>query len=137
MQFLVAAACSGVMVLLFEMPGAPEAGSEALTGPPAPTDGAWGGALSVAYAGLMATAAAYTRQFMAQRSAPPTHATVLMSTEAVFAAFFGWLLLGEMLGLTEWFGGGLMLAGALVSQLMGPAPDPEISGTAADPTPPP
>jgi drug/metabolite transporter (DMT)-like permease len=137
MQFLVAAACSGVMVLLFEMPGAPEAGSEALTGPPAPTDGAWGGALSVAYAGLMATAAAYTLQFMAQRSAPPTHATVLMSTEAVFAAFFGWLLLGEMLGLTEWFGGGLMLAGALVSQLMGPAPDPEISGTAADPTPPP
>ncbi|MCC5821707.1 MAG: DMT family transporter [Phycisphaerales bacterium] len=92
-------------------------------------------ALSVAYSGLFATAAAYTLQFMAQRRAKPTHATVLMSTEALFAAAFGWWLLGELLGLTEWFGGALMLAGALVSQLI--RPKPAISGTGSDPTPPP
>lgn len=91
--------------------------------------------MSVAYSGLFATAAAYTLQFMAQRRAKPTHATVLMSTEALFAAAFGWWLLGELLGLTEWLGGALMLTGALVSQLI--RPKPAISGTGSDPTPPP
>lgn len=121
-QFGVAAVLSLVMVLIFER------------GRPVSLEGA---ALPLAYSGLMATAAAFTLQFMAQRSAKPTHATVLMSTEAVFAAAFGWMLLGEVLGMLEWIGGGLMLAGALASQLMSPEPAAVISGTGSDPTPPP
>lgn len=129
-QFAVAAVLSLAMVLVFER------------GTPALSAGSWrgawlGAALAVLFSGLFATAAAFTLQFMAQRDAPPTHATVLMSTEAVFAASFGWLLLGEMLGLAEWVGGGLMLGGAMVSQLMGSGPSPEVSGRGADPTPPP
>jgi drug/metabolite transporter (DMT)-like permease len=94
-------------------------------------------ASAVLYAGLFSTVAAYMLQFTAQRSAPPTHATVLMSTEALFAAGAGWVMLSERLGVAEWIGGGLMLAGALVSQLLPPRPAPAISGTGVDPTPPP
>lgn len=121
-QFAVAAALSGVMMLFFE-----RASPVSLAG----------AGLALAYSGVFATAAAFTLQFMAQRHAPPTHATVLMSTEAIFAAVFGWILLGEILGIWEWIGGGLMLGGAIVSQLMGRGPSPEVSGTGADPTPPP
>lgn len=129
-QFAVAAGLSLVMVLVFERE------TPALSA--ASWQSAWRGAASaVLFSGLFATAAAFTLQFVAQRSAPPTHATVLMSTEAIFAAVFGWILLGEVLGLAEWVGGGLMLGGAIVSQLMGPGPPPEVSGTGADPTPPP
>jgi drug/metabolite transporter (DMT)-like permease len=129
-QFAVAALLSGVMVLVFER------GTAALSA--ASWQDAWrASALAVAYSGLFATAVAFTLQFIAQRHAPPTHATVLMSTEAIFAAVFGWILLSEILGIWEWIGGGLMLAGAIVSQLMGPGPAPEVSGTGADPTPPP
>ena len=119
-QFATAAAVSIAGTAVFER------GAAVALGP---------AALSVAYSGLFATAAAYTLQFMAQRRAKPTHATVLMSTEALFAAAFGWWLLGELLGAAEWVGGALMLAGALVSQLA--RPKPMVSGTGADPTPPP
>lgn len=104
LQFLVAAVISGTGALLLE----PVASAD--------FSGAW---LAVAYSGVLATAVAFLLQFIAQREAPPTHATVLMSTESLFAALCGWLLLGEHLGPRELLGGGLMLAGALVSQLVG------------------
>lgn len=119
-QFVVAAGLSAVGTLAFE-PGAEQTIAPA--------------AVSIIFSGVFATAAAYTLQFAAQRHAPPTHATVLMSTEAVFAAGFGWMLLGEGLGAEGWAGGVLMLAGALVSQLW-PTRRP-VPGTGADPTPPP
>lgn len=127
-QFVVAAVVSLVMFGVFERGG--------------PNGAAWSAGLepalwAVLYAGLFSTVAAYMLQFTAQRSAPASHATILMSTEALFAATAGWLLLGERLGTAEWIGGGLMLSGALVSQLMKPGPAPEISGTGVDPTPPP
>ena len=127
-QFAVAAVVSLVMFGVFEIGGSGGA--------------AWHTGLepafaAILYAGLFSTVAAYMLQFTAQRSAPPSHATILMSTEALFAATAGWLMLGERLGTAEWIGGGMMLSGALVSQLMKPSPAPAISGTGADPTPPP
>lgn len=119
-QFAAAALLSGAVVLLFEPPV---------------SVGWWGAALPVAYSGLFATAAAFTLQFMAQRDAPPTHATILLSSEALFAAVFGWMLLSESLGVREISGGALMFAGALVSQLGG-RPG-VVTGTGSDPTPPP
>lgn len=122
-QFVAAGLLSGIVVLVFEPIGS--------VGPVG-----WRGAvLPVAYSGLFATAAAFTLQFMAQRDAPPTHATILLSSEALFAAVSAWLLLGERLGAFELAGGGLMLAGALVSQLTSRAD--AITGTVSDPTPPP
>jgi drug/metabolite transporter (DMT)-like permease len=56
---------------------------------------------------------------VAQRDAHPAHASLLMSLETVFAAFGGWMLLGETLSLRGLAGCALMLAGMLLSQLWG------------------
>lgn len=73
-------------------------------------------ALPLLYSGLLCGAFAFSLQIAGQRRAPPAHAAVLMSLEAVFAAAFGWVFLGERLVLRGWIGAGLMLAGMLVSQ---------------------
>lgn len=117
-QFLVAAVISSGLSLGLERGGVREVGN------------AW---IAIGYSGVFATAVAYSLQFMAQRDAPATHATVLMSSEAAFAAFFGWLLLSETLGLREWIGGGFMLGGMLASQLI--RPRPAVNATGSDPTP--
>ena len=58
-------------------------------------------------------------QVVAQRDAHPTHASILMSLEAVFAALGGWLLLDERMNLRGLLGCGLMLMGMVVSQVWG------------------
>jgi drug/metabolite transporter (DMT)-like permease len=74
----------------------------------------------ILYGGLLSVGVAYTLQVVAQRHAPPAHASILMSLEAVFAAFGGWLFLEEALTPRGWAGCGLMLAGMLLSQLGAP-----------------
>jgi drug/metabolite transporter (DMT)-like permease len=75
------------------------------------------GWLPVLYSGMLVIALAFTLQIVAQRTAPPTHAAVLMSLEAVFGAAFGMLLLAERLGSKEAWGCALMLGGCIVSQI--------------------
>lgn len=74
-------------------------------------------AIPILYGGVMSVGIAYTLQVVAQRVAPPTHAAIILSLEAVFAALAGWLLLGEALTTRGLFGCGLMLAGMIVAQL--------------------
>ena len=69
------------------------------------------------YAGLLSTALAYTLQLLAQRKAPPAHAAVLLSLEAVFAVIGGIWLLGETLDARAILGSALMMTGMLASQL--------------------
>jgi drug/metabolite transporter (DMT)-like permease len=76
----------------------------------------------ILFAGLCSTAVAYTLQVVAQKRARPTHAAILLSLEAVFAALGGWLLLNEMLTPRNLAGCGLMLGGMVLSQL-----DPKAS----------
>lgn len=71
----------------------------------------------ILYSGVLSVGIAYTLQVVAQRHAPATHAAILMSLEAVFAAIGGGLLLGERLSRRDLAGCALMLAGMLVSQL--------------------
>ena len=66
---------------------------------------------------LLATAGAFLAQTAAQRFTPPTHTALIFATEPVFAALFGWLLLGERLGAWGLAGCGLILAGMLVAEL--------------------
>lgn len=73
--------------------------------------------IPILYGGVMSVGIAYTLQVVAQRVAPPTHAAIILSLEAVFAALAGWLLLGEALTTRGLFGCGLMLAGMIVAQL--------------------
>lgn len=70
----------------------------------------------ILYGGVFPVGIAFTLQIIGQRDAPPAHAAVLMSLEAVFAAGTGWLLLSETLGHRELIGCALMFAGILVSQ---------------------
>jgi len=74
---------------------------------------AWG---SVAYTAVFSTAIGYTLQAVGQRVAPAADAAIILSLEAVFAATFGWLLLGEHLSAVQLLGCGLMLAGMLLAQ---------------------
>lgn len=74
-------------------------------------------AIPILYGGLLSVGVAYTLQVVAQRHAPPVHAAVILSLEAVFAAVAGWILLGEVLDLRAIVGCGLMLAGMLTAQL--------------------
>jgi drug/metabolite transporter (DMT)-like permease len=73
--------------------------------------------IPILYGGVMSVGIAYTLQVVAQKVAPPTHAAIILSLEAVFAALAGWLILGEVLTARGLFGCGLMLAGMIVSQL--------------------
>jgi drug/metabolite transporter (DMT)-like permease len=74
-------------------------------------------AAPILYGGVMSVGIAYTLQVVAQRYAPPAHAAIILSLEAVFAAAAGWLILGEVMSVRGMIGAGLMLAGMLTAQL--------------------
>lgn len=71
----------------------------------------------IAYAGLLSVGVAYTLQVFAQKTAPASHAAIILSLEAVFAVLGGYFLLGERLDMQGIIGCGLMLAGMLISQI--------------------
>lgn len=75
------------------------------------------GILPILYGGLMSVGIAYTLQVVAQKDAPPAHASIILSLETVFAAISGWILLDEGLSLRAMIGCVLMLAGMLLVQL--------------------
>jgi len=81
----------------------------------------WGGLAAawwaVVFTGVLSVGLAYTLQVMGQRHAPPTDAAVILSAETVFAAFSGWLVLGETLAARQWVGCGLMLGGMILAQV--------------------
>jgi drug/metabolite transporter (DMT)-like permease len=74
-------------------------------------------ALPIIYGGLISVGVAYTLQVVAQRDGHPAHTALILSAEGVFAAFGGWLILGEVLTLRALLGCGLMLCGILLSEL--------------------
>ncbi len=85
-------------------------------------DGLQEAAIPILYGGALSVGVAYTLQVVGQRHAPPAHAAIILSMEAVFAALAGWALLGEsMTGRSRW-GCLLMLSGILAAQL-GPSPE--------------
>ena len=52
---------------------------------------------SILYSGILASGVAYTLQVMGQKECEPVIATLIMSLEGVFAAIFGFLILGQFL----------------------------------------
>lgn len=75
------------------------------------------GGIPILYGGLLSVGVAYTLQVVAQKEAPPAHASIILSLETVFAAISGWILLGEILSLRAIFGCLLMLTAMLLVQL--------------------
>jgi drug/metabolite transporter (DMT)-like permease len=83
-------------------------------------DNLWHGLVTswwtIVYTGILSVGVGYTLQIIGQRLAPPTDAAIIMSLEAVFAAIFGWILLGEMLNATQILGCLLMVSAMILAQ---------------------
>lgn len=76
----------------------------------------WAARWYLLYSGVMATSVAFTLQIIGQRHAPPAHAAMLLSLEAVFAAVAGYLLLAERLSDVQIVGCVLMLIAVMMCQ---------------------
>jgi drug/metabolite transporter (DMT)-like permease len=72
--------------------------------------------IPILYGGFCSVGIAYTLQAVAQKYAPPAHATILMSLEGTFAAIGGVLLLSEPLGRWTLLGFTFLLCGMLATQ---------------------
>ena len=72
--------------------------------------------IPILYGGLVSGGIGYTLQIVAQRDAPPAHATIILCLEGSFAALGGVLLLNEQLGAWTLIGFAFMLSGMLASQ---------------------
>ncbi|WP_369600125.1 DMT family transporter [Hahella sp. SMD15-11] len=115
-QFLVAGLLSGVAAFWVETPRV----TDLLAG--------WA---PILYGGLGSVAIAFTLQVIAQKHVPASHAAILMSLEAAFAALGGWLMLDETLSVRGLIGCALMLAGMVCSQLRPRTTVPVASETSA------
>ena len=80
-------------------------------------DGLRGASMAILYGGFLSVGVAYTLQVIAQKDAPPIHASIILSLEAVFAALAGWLVLDEVLSARGLTGCILMFSGMLTALL--------------------
>jgi drug/metabolite transporter (DMT)-like permease len=101
-QFLFLAACALIAAVLIEPIGA----RDVMAALPA-----------IAYVGILSSALTFTLLAVALRHTSAAEAAVLVSTETLFAALAGLLLLGERLAPVGWLGAGLMFAATLLVQL--------------------
>ena len=74
-------------------------------------------AAPIVYTGVLSIGIAFTAQVVAQRYAHAADAAIILSSETLFAATFGYLLLGERLNTAGLLGCGLMLGCILLVQL--------------------
>lgn len=79
-----------------------------------------GSAGPILFSAVFSIALAFTLQVIAQSSAPPAHAAVLLSLESVFAEISGALWLHESFDGRKSLGAALMLIGALVATVTAP-----------------
>ena len=119
-QYAICACLNFVLALLLEDVGI------------APMIAAFG---PILYAGLVSVGIAYTLQIVAQQHVDPSRAAILLSLEAVFAVFAGWLMLDEILSTRETYGCILMFAGMLLSQLPNRKKNKENSSKSGDDRP--
>lgn len=110
-QFVTCAVVSLILAVLFEdiIPG-----------------NIWLSMPALIYGGLFAVGVGYTLQVVAQKHAIASHAAIILSLEAVFAAIAGALFLDESLSLRGYFGCALMFIGMLAAQLWPRKPQPLV-----------
>lgn len=102
MQFLTAGILSLPLMFIFETPQA----SEILAG--------W---KPILFIGVIVTAGAYTFQIFGHKATNPVLATLILSSEAVFAVLGGIFILGESLSTREIFGCLVMIFAIILSQI--------------------
>ena len=102
LQFFIAGILFLPCVLLFENPNFSELCA---------------GYQPILFTGIIVTAGAYTFQILGHKATHPVLATLILSTEAIFAVIGGIILLKETLNLREISGCFLMIAAIVLSQL--------------------
>ena len=73
--------------------------------------------LPILYCGIMSTGVAYTCQVLGQKYSEPTSASIILSTESVFAAIGGALILHERMAPLAYVGCALILMGIVLTQI--------------------
>lgn len=73
--------------------------------------------LPLLYGGIMSVGIAFTLQVMGQKNAHPAIASVLLSSESLFAVIGGWLILNEMMTMRQAFGCALIFSGIILIQV--------------------
>jgi len=73
--------------------------------------------IPILYGGIFSVAIGHTLQIIGQKYTFPSHTATILSMQTVFAAFGGYLLLGESLGLQEILGCIFMIVGMLLPQI--------------------
>jgi len=115
LQFVTCAAVSLILAAVFEQ---------------ASLTHIWLAAPALIYGGVFAVGVGYTLQVVAQKHAIASHAAIILSLEAVFAAIAGAIFLDESLSLRGYAGCTLMFVGMLIAQLW-PRKLPEVSSAPA------
>ena len=75
-----------------------------------------GGLIPLLYAGVMSVGVAFTLQVVAQKRSDPSTAAIVLSTESLFAAIGGAIILHERMTARGYVGCALMFIGILLSQ---------------------
>ncbi|MBQ4644614.1 MAG: DMT family transporter [Clostridia bacterium] len=73
--------------------------------------------IPILYGGIMSVGVAYTCQILGQKESDPTFASIVFSTESVFSAIGGALLLNEIMSGRGYLGCVLIFIGIVLSQL--------------------
>ncbi|MCL2579376.1 MAG: DMT family transporter [Oscillospiraceae bacterium] len=101
-QFYVVSAISLILAFIFEAPSP----AGLITGLP-----------FILYTGVLSSGVAFILQMKALKTADPTVAAIIFSSETVVATTAGWILLGQILTGRELIGCGLILTAVLVAQI--------------------
>jgi drug/metabolite transporter (DMT)-like permease len=72
---------------------------------------------ALALTGVLASFLTTLIQLRLQPRVSPARTAILFAAEPVFAAIFSWIIRGESLGPAGWVGGGLILCGAVTSEV--------------------
>ena len=102
-QFVVCALISGVMALVTE---------------PISAEGLRIAAGAIAYTGILSVGVGFTLQVVGQRHAAPADAAIILSSETLFAALFGAVLMGDRLTSGGLAGCAMILGGILLVQAL-------------------
>ena len=74
-------------------------------------------AIPILYCGILSSGVGYTFQVLGQKRSDPTSASIIFSTESVFSAIGGALILREVMHTEAYIGCALIFAGIIISQV--------------------
>ncbi len=77
-----------------------------------------GAILGICYVGIFSVGMAFTFQVVGQRYTPAADAAIILSSETIFAALGGMLILGERLTIMQFLGGALIFSSIIAVELL-------------------